>query len=109
MELNVALKTIRKAKRLSLADMCSLSQMGKSQYTKIENGKHKPSRYTIERLMSAMGVPVWHLYWLAREVEENGMADWEKKSVLEVYPELEIYLQALNSSYEQLTLLEEPK
>lgn len=49
---------LREERKLSQVDLASRAGLPQSHVSRLENGKHSPSRYTLEKLADAMGVDV---------------------------------------------------
>ena len=70
MNIGHALRVCRLAKKLSLDALAEAAGLSQSYLSMIEAGKREPTIPTLEKISSALGVPLPILFFLASEQDE---------------------------------------
>lgn len=70
MNIGHALKITRSAKKLSLETLAERAELSQSYLSMIESGKREPTLSSIQKIASALGVPMPILLFLAADKDE---------------------------------------
>jgi len=70
MNIGSGIKEVREKLGLTQMKVCEKTGLTQGFYSSVETGTNKPSLSTLEKISSALGVPVFVIIWLSTEVKD---------------------------------------
>lgn len=74
-------KTVRKAKRISQAELAQMSKLSQQSISFIENDVNSPTIYTAQRIADALGVPLTDLTGPPPQIYETVLTERERELI----------------------------
>lgn len=75
------IKEIRKAKKISQAELAQMSNLSQQSISFIENGVNSPSIYTAQRIADALGIPLTDLTGPPPQTYETVLTERERELI----------------------------
>ncbi|WP_419698122.1 helix-turn-helix domain-containing protein [Mucilaginibacter sp. NFX135] len=86
MNIGIAIKQLRKQKKLSQAELAEQSGLTQTALSQIENGSRRPNVESMKKLTDYFNIPEIVIYLLA--TESNDVPDEKKEMFEKVFPNL---------------------
>ncbi|MDO5858989.1 helix-turn-helix transcriptional regulator [Myroides odoratimimus] len=98
MNLGKAIRSIRKERKLTQADVASKAGLSITALSQIEKGESQPQKNTLESICSVLGVTKNHIFFMALDVED--ISDERKVAFNVLYEPLrKLILEDIKTTY----------
>jgi transcriptional regulator with XRE-family HTH domain len=106
MHIGKLIRIIRVAENISQQSLAAEAHITQGFYHLVETGKRSPSECVLKSICSALGIPLWQLYFLQSILPQDSLFTTSSSAsiqrVVEAYPKLAVYIDDVRRGQTQL-------